>query len=529
VNLTKTFLSLTLSSVLLWAQSPGNQGRPPVPTDPAPATSEPAGTEKRPEPPEEKLIVTHHHVTVRGKTLQYTATTGRMPIKNATEQMEAHMFFVAYTLDNGGPKRPLTFAFNGGPGSATIWLHMGCFGPRRVKMMPNGFMPAPPFTLEDNQNTILDRTDLVFIDAIGTGYSRALTPALGKKFWSLNGDLAAFGEFVRLYLQKNSRWNSPLYLAGESYGTTRAAGLSGYLVDRGIALNGIVLISTILNFQTASFTKGNDLPYILYLPTYALTAAYHHKLAPDLGNNIEALRAEVEKFASTEYAEALQQGDRLPADQRQSVVDHLARYTGLSKQFIERCNLRVDLSHFDTELLRDESKTIGRLDGRFTGADTSGTQQTPDYDPSEAAIRPPYTSVFGDYVKQELNYQSELTYYVLGGGIGPWDYGVSGWSGFADTSEALRRAFAKNPYMRVFVAEGYYDSATPYFAAEYTFNHMGLTQAGHKNLSRDHFSAGHMVYIDAESMSKLTRDVDELIDGTNSKQEPQIESGQGGK
>ncbi len=511
MKLSKTVLFLGLSTALALAQSTvSEQQHPATPSDTAKA-------DKQTEPGEEKPIITHHKVRVKDQILQYTATTGRMPIKNAADQIEAEMFFVAYTLDNGGPKRPLTFAFNGGPGSATIWLHMGCFGPRRVKMMANGFMPSPPFTLEDNQNTILDKTDLVFVDAVGTGYSRAITPELGKKFWSLNGDLAAFGEFIRLYLQKNSRWSSPLFLAGESYGTTRAAGLSGYLVDRGIALNGIVLISTILNFETTSFTKGNDLPYILYLPTYALTAAYHHKLAPELANNVETLRAEVEKFASTEYTEALQQGDRLPADQRQLVVEHLARYTGLSKQFIERSNLRVDLSHFDTELLRDENKTVGRLDGRFTGIDASGTQQAPDYDPSEAAIRPPYTSVFGDYVKQELNYQSDLTYYVLGGGIGTWDFQISGGSGFADTSEGLRRAFAKNPYMRVFVAEGFYDSATPYFAAEYTFNHMGLTESGHKNLIRDHFAAGHMVYIDSESMSKLTRDVDELIDGTNSK------------
>jgi carboxypeptidase C (cathepsin A) len=254
---------------------------------------EPPKTRAEKEPPEEKPVVTHHKITAGGKTLAYTATTGRMPIKNEQEHTEAEMFYVAYTLDNGGGKRPLTFAFNGGPGSATIWLHMGCFGPKRVKMLPNGFMPSPPFEWEDNPNTLLDRSDLVFVDAIGTGYSRALSAELGKKFWSLSGDIAAFGEFIRLYLQKNSRWTSPIYLAGESYGTTRAAGLSGYLVDHGVALNGITLISTILQFQTASFVTGNDLPYILYLPTYAMIAAYHHKLAPELEKDPEALRKEV--------------------------------------------------------------------------------------------------------------------------------------------------------------------------------------------------------------------------------------------
>jgi carboxypeptidase C (cathepsin A) len=476
-----------------------------------PASVEPPKTEKEHERAEEKPVVTHHKVQAGGKTLAYTATTGRLPIKNEQEHTEAEMFYVAYTLDHaGGAKRPLTFAFNGGPGSSTIWLHMGCFGPKRVKMLPNGFMPSPPFELEDNPNTLLDRSDLVFVDAIGTGYSRAMSPELGKKFWSLNGDIAAFGEFIRLYLQKNSRWTSPIYLAGESYGTTRAAGLSGYLVDHGVALNGITLISTILQFQTASFTTGNDLPFILYLPTYAMTAAYHHKLAPEVGQDLEALRKEVEQWASTEYTLALQKGDAISAQERQSAVDHLARYTGLSKPYIDKLNLRVDLSQFDSELLRDENKTVGRLDTRFTGPATSPMEQAPEFDPSEAAIRPPYTSVFGDYVKQELEYTTDLTYFVLGGGIGRWDYETSGWSGFADTSQALRHAFAKNPYMHVFVAEGLYDAATPYFAVDYTIDHMGLTQAAHKNITRDRFQAGHMVYIDEKSMRQLKRDVDEL-------------------
>lgn len=491
-----------------------------TPTDEGAAAQHiPGGVEldkknERPEALQEKPVITHHKISVHGKVLQYTATTGRMPIKNERGEIDAEIFYVAYTLDNAGPKRPLTFAFNGGPGSATIWLHMGAFGPKRVKMEPNGFMPAPPFQIKDNENTILDKTDLVFVDAIGTGYSRALSPEAGKKYWSLNGDIAAFGEFVRLYLQENSRWTSPLYLAGESYGTTRAAGLSGYLVDHGIALNGIVLISTIMNFQTTSFARGNDLGYIVFLPTYAMTAAYHHKLAPELEKDPEGLRKEVEQWASTGYAVALQKGDALTAQERQEVVDHLERYTGLSKRYIEQSNLRIDLAHFDAELLRDEGKTVGRLDARFTGVNESGTAQSTDFDPSEAAIRPPYTSVFGDYVKQELGYQTDLVYWVLGGGIGPWEFGGNGRSGFPDTSEGLRHAFAKNPYMHVYIAEGYYDCATPLFGVEYTLSHMGLTAENHKNITRDHFAAGHMVYIDLPSMAKLKKDVDTLIDQT---------------
>ncbi|MBV8811991.1 MAG: peptidase S10 [Acidobacteriaceae bacterium] len=515
--MTKSFLGyLAIAAALALGQqqqrpgeTPPGEQRPAQQARPQNEGARNEGPKAEPESfPEPKESVTHHTTSLRGRTLHYTATAARMPVTDAEGKTEARMFYVAYTLDNAGPRRPLTFAFNGGPGSATIWLHMGAFGPKRVKLMPNGFMPAPPFEWEDNQNTLLDRSDLVFVDAIGTGYSRAVTQDLGKKFYDLQGDIAAFGEFIRLYLQKNSRWTSPLYLAGESYGTTRAAGLSGYLIDHGIALNGIVLISTILNFQTASFTTGNDLPYILYLPTYTMTALYHHRLAPELEKDPESLRAEVEKWATTDYTLALQKGDSLSAAERDSVADHLSRYTGLPKHYIEQLNLRVDLSHFDTELLRGKEEIVGRLDGRFRGPAQSAVEQRPEFDPSEAAIRPPYTSVFGDYVKQELGFQTDMTYYVLGGGIGRWDYDVSGWSGFADTSAALRHAFAKNPYMHVFIAEGMYDAATPYFAVDYTFDHMGLTAQAHKNISKDHFNAGHMVYIDNASMEKLRDDID---------------------
>ncbi|ADV84120.1 S10 family peptidase [Terriglobus saanensis] len=507
---------LLLFAVAFTSLSGTAQQRAGAGTQYGPATAQPGGIQPaatlihKDEVPEEKPVVTQHSITLHGKTLAYTATTGRMPIKTSAGVTDAEMFYVAYTLDGATKKRPLTFVFNGGPGSATIWLHMGAFGPRKVRMLPNGFMPAPPFEIEDNEQTWLDQTDLVFIDAIGTGYSRALSPEAGKKYWGLLGDLDAFGEFIRLYLQKNSRWQSPLYLAGESYGTTRAAGLSGWLVDHGIALNGIVLISTVLNFQSTGFAVGNDLPYISFLPTYALTAAYHHKLAPELNDHPEALKKEVEAWATTEYPVILQKGDSLTPAEYQSAVDHLARFTGLSKTFIAHSDLRVDLSHFDAELLREEGKTVGRLDGRFTGTNASGTQQSTDFDPSEAGIRPPYTSAFGDYVKQELNYDSDLVYWVLGGGIGPWEYPGGGRSGFPDVSQMLLRAFAKNPYMHVLVAEGYYDAATPLFGVEYTLNHMGLTPEMHKNIVRDTFVAGHMVYIDTPSIKKLKKDVDTL-------------------
>src|SRR5258708_6623307 len=304
---------------------------------------------------DEPPVVTQHEITVAGKTLKYTATTGYIPIKNhATLENEAHMFYVAYTLDGVGPKekRPVTFAFNGGPGSASVYVHMGAMGPKRVKMLPDGAMPPPPYELEDNQQTWLDQTDLVFIDAIGTGYSRPDRPDLGAKFWGVRGDIAAFGEFVRVYISKNSRWASPLFIAGESYGTTRAAGMAGYLVDNGIAVNGVVLISTVLNFQTIRFGIGNDLPYILFLPTYTATAWYHHKLPADLQGNLKKTLDEARHWAETDYTVALQRGDKMTASERAAVVDKLARYTGLDKEYVEKSNLRIEQSHFAAELLR---------------------------------------------------------------------------------------------------------------------------------------------------------------------------------
>lgn len=508
-------LALALCGVAT-AQQRQNAGYGPANQTPGgiqPAATLLPGKEKN-EVPVEKPVVTHHSINLHGRQLPYTATTGRVGIKNSAGVTDAEMFYVAYTLDGATEKRPLTFVFNGGPGSATIWLHMGAFGPRKVKALHDGGMPQPPFEIVDNEQTWLDQTDLVFIDAIGTGYSRALSAEAGKKYWSLLGDLDAFGEFIRLYLQANSRWKSPLYLAGESYGTTRAAGLSGWLIDHGIALNGIVLISTILQFQTTGFAVGNDLPYISFLPTYAMTAAYHHKLAPELSSNPEALLKEVKDWATNQYAVILQKGDSLTPEERQSAIDHLARYTGLSKTYIDQSNLRIDLAHFDSELLRSEGKTVGRLDGRFTGTNASVTQQSTDYDPSEAVIRPPYTAVFGDYVKQELGYDTDLVYWVLGGGIGPWEFPNNGRGGFPDVSQMLLRAFAKNPYMKVFVAEGYYDAATPLGGVEYTLDHMNLTPAMHKNISRDTFAAGHMVYIDTPSIQKLKRDIDAFFHET---------------
>jgi carboxypeptidase C (cathepsin A) len=460
-------------------------------------------------------VVTHHTLRAGGKSLRYTVTTGRMPLKSEAGETEAEIFYMAYTLDGAGDpsRRPLMFSFNGGPGSSSVWLHLGALGPKRVKMRTDGAMPSPPYELVDNPNTWLDETDLVFIDPVGTGYSRASKPDLGKKYWGVQGDLESVGEFIRLYLSRSKRWASPLFLVGESYGTTRAAALSGYLVERGIAFNGIVLVSSILNFETADFTRGNELPYTLYLPTYTATAWFHKKLPADLQSRpLEPTLREAEAWASTDYAKALAKGDRLTSEERAAVVDQLARYTGLDRRYLELSNLRVDIQHFCKELLRDRRRTVGRRDSRLTGIDTeSAAAGTPDIDPSRAAHRPPDTAMFNQYVRAELGYSSDLTYYILGGGIGPWDWGTGGRQGFPDVSGPLRSAFAKNPDMKLFVASGHYDLATPYYATEYTLDHLGLEPEERRRVTTREYEAGHMMYIHEAELARLEHDVSAFI------------------
>jgi carboxypeptidase C (cathepsin A) len=476
----------------------------------------------RPAPPtagmvEEKPVVTKHQIQLGkapgGRVLNYTVTTGRMPLKNEKGEIEAQIFFMAYTADNPGEpsKRPLMFSFNGGPGSASVWLHLGALGPKRVQMEPDGWMPAAPYQLADNDQSWLEFTDLVFIDPVGTGFSRAATTELGKKFWGLKGDIGSVGEFIRLYLTRYQRWASPLYVVGESYGTTRAAGLSGWLVDHGIALNGVVLISTILNFGTADWSTGNDLPYALLVPTYAATAWYHKKLAADLlARPVDQVVAESGRWVLGDYLVGLAKGDLLTAEERQRLGDQLARYTGLDRRFVERSNFRIELGRFQKELLRDENKSVGRLDTRFKGSSALQGAEYPDFDPSMAAIRPPYTAAFNDYVRRELGYQSDLEYYILGGGIGArWDFGSD--NQYVDVGETLRDTFAKNPHMRLFIAFGYYDAATPLFAAEYSVNHLRLDPAARARVSRGYYEAGHMMYIHQPSLMKLRKDVGEFV------------------
>jgi carboxypeptidase C (cathepsin A) len=460
--------------------------------------------------------VTHHQITVEGKPLKYTATAGRLPIKRPDGKIDAEMFFVAYTLDGQDPsRRPVTFAFNGGPGSASIWLHMGALGPKRVVLQPNGFMPASPYRNVDNAYSALDKTDLVLVDAIGTGFSRAATLELAKKFWGVKGDIQAFGEFIRMYITRYERWTSPLFLLGESYGTTRSAGVAGYLADRGISFNGIVLLSTVLDFQSLVFTKTNDEPYVLILPSYTMIAAYHKKLAPELTQDLAKTREEVEHWAMTEYAQALAKGDAIPPAERQAVIAAMSRYTGLTKEYIDQANLRVDVAKFTHNLLLDQKVRVGRLDGRYTGPDPEGLLDTPFYDPTTSAIVPPYTSVFNNYVRGELGYKSDMPYNVFAfqtdADFRKWEWG-SAIEGFPDTASALRQAITKNKYLKVLVMQGYYDLATPFYAAEYSMDHLDLSPEYRKNLSFSTYDAGHMVYVDTDSLAKFKRDLASFID-----------------
>ncbi len=464
--------------------------------------------------PPKGQVVTQHSIRIHGTVLNYTATAGTIALHDTYGKLQARVFYVAYTLPHeNAVQRPLTFCFNGGPGSSTVWLHLGGIGPQRVVLQPNGLLPRPPFQIAPNPETILPFTDLVFIDAIGTGYSRSINRATGRQFWGLEGDLHAFGEFIRLYLNQNGRWTSPLFLLGESYGTTRAAGLAGYLERQGIALNGISLLSTVLDFRTLSFAHNNDLPYVLYVPSYADTAWYHHQLSPALEKlPVSKVSAEAKAFAQNVYYPALMAGSSLPAAQKEAVARQLSRFTGLTYQYVLRSDLRIPNARFDRELLRNRNLAVGRLDSRYTAWQYNAVGEYPSYDPSDAALTPPFTSMLYHYLRQDLNYKTNLYYYILGGGIGPWNFsrgprGYAGWGGYPNVSGSLRRAFEKNPYLKVFVAMGYYDLATPYMAVEYTLNQMHLAPSARASISTAFYHTGHMIYVDQTALAKLHNDL----------------------
>lgn len=502
---------LSLAQGAALAQPPGMRPGTAPRTQPASAarTPDPGATVRRDSVVDETPVVTRHSITVNGRTIPYRATVGMMPIREPrSEATEGHIFYVYYAREgvSDPSTRPLTFVFNGGPGSSTVWLHMGAYGPKKVRLLPNGDSPAPPYRWEDNPNTLLDQTDLVFLDPVGTGYSRATTPENGPIFWGLDEDARSVTEFIRLFLSRNERWGSPLFLSGESYGTTRAAHLAGMLTDNGIPLNGIAFISMVWDFGAQSPGRGNDIGYVNFLPSYAATAWYHRKLPPDLqALPVDDLARQAEDFALGEYSAALNRGARLTPPERRAMVAKVARYTGLSERVVEDNDLRLDLGAFSQALLHDERRMTGRLDSRFTAYNERPGSDRTAFDISNSSIRNTFTPVLNDYVRRELGYESDRLYYILGGGIGPWSYPQR--TGYANVTASLEHGLNANPYMRVFLAEGYYDMATPFGAAQYTIDHLNVAPEVREKFVIKRYAAGHMIYIDAAEMTRMREDL----------------------
>jgi carboxypeptidase C (cathepsin A) len=452
-------------------------------------------------------VITKHQVNINGQVISYTTTTGYLPLKDQHGKIKANIFFIAYTKDGvNKDTRPITYAFNGGPGSASIWLHMGILGPYRVVMNDEGYAPNAPFKYEANAYSWLDMTDLLFIDPVSTGYSRPAAGAEAQAFHGYTEDIQSVGDFIRYYTTKFERWGSPKFLAGESYGTTRAAGLSGYLQERhNIFLNGIILISSVLNFQTLDFTTGNEMPYVIFLPGYTATAWYHKKLPADMQQrSLKDVVQMARDYASNEYLLTLMKGDRLTQQETTATLQKLHSFTGLSEDFIRRSNLRISDSRFFKELLRDSGKTTGRLDSRFTGNDRDDAGEGIEFDPSMSNIMGMFSGAMNNYMRKELQYKNDLPYEALTY-VGPWELSPNK---FLDVSETLRNAISQNPYLKVWVACGYYDLATPFFGAEYVVHHMGLRTEQQKRISMTYYEAGHMMYIHKPSLIQLKKDAE---------------------
>lgn len=463
------------------------------------------------------LSVTKGSVKINSKQINYTATTGYMAIKDENDTIKAKLFFVAYTKDGEADltKRPILFAYNGGPGSASLWLHMGALGPKRVIMNDDGSSLPPPYQYTDNEYSWLDKTDIVFIDPMLTGFTRPVGKNDKSQFTGFDNDVQFVGDFIRLYTTKNERWASPKFIGGESYGTTRSAGLASYLQSRyGYYLNGVVLISAILDFGADRTDKGNDRPYPLLLPTFSSTAWYHKQLSPEY-KDLNSLLKEVEHFALTDYASALLKGDQISNEEKSKIIEKLHQYTGLSKDYLEQCNMRLQVGRFNKELLRKEGKTVGRLDSRFTGIDYDDAGDDVDYDPSyERAIYGVYAMAMNDYVHKTLKYENDLPYEVLTNRPHPWTLSRDK---YLNVAENLREAMTKNPFLKVWVANGYFDMATPYFATRNVLDHMFLKPDLKKNISLTYYPAGHMMYIQKTSLAQLKKDFETFIDNSTPK------------
>ena len=501
-------LAATTVAVHASSAAPGGQrGRNPNQQQAASAEREYAGAA------EEKISQTSHTIRLDGRDIKYTATAGTLPIRGDDGKVQARMFFVAYTKDGEDVKtRPLSFLYNGGPGAATIWLHMGSFAPRRVQMADEGFQPAPPYRLVDNEASLIDVSDLVFVDAVSTGYSRTVEGVNPAQFHGQQGDLRAFGDFINEYLKAYSRWPSPKYLIGESYGTIRSAGLSQELQSRhGIELNGIVLISALLTYQTISTGPQNDVGYVSYFPTYATTAWYHKRLAPDLqAKTVKQIADEALAFATGEYATTLLRGNSLSDAERKAMAAKIARWTGLSQAYVEQTNLRIDPGRFRKELLRDKRLVVGRLDTRYTATDVDAAGETEEFDPSNTALQGAYTAMFMDYVRNDLKWESDL-HYDSSGNVRPWTYVQNS---YMDMTEPLRSTMAKNPFLKVRVEAGYFDMACVFGGAVIDFWHLGYDKVFTDRVSFGWYEGGHMMYTRPSAHKALKNDIAKFISET---------------
>ena len=467
------------------------------------ASQEPKPATVASEEPKPANWATRHSIQVAGQTVEYEATVGSVILRNDQERPTGELYYTAYLRTNAPNRaaRPVIFSYNGGPGSASFWLHMGIMGPRRVRTPLVGQQAPPPYEIVDNAFTLLDVADIVMIDPIGTGFSRTLGEARGADFWGLDEDASSLTQFIRRFLSRYDRWNSPRYLLGESYGTTRSAVLAGHLQRANIDMNGIVLVSSVLQFNTIQFAPGDDIPFIVNFPSYAVVAEYLGTLPGGERADLQAFMKEVEAWSLTEYATALLAGGSLDPARRSQIIQKMHEYTGLHPDFLDKANLRVTAPQFEAELLRDKGRIVGRLDARFTGPSGDVLASGPSHDPQSTAISSAYTSAFNQYLRAELGYDGEREY-VPSGGTPGWKWQRSGGAavgfggGSPNVAPDLARALTRNPNLEVLLINGIYDLATPYFAASWTMDNMGLPPDLRDNIARADFAAGHMMYVD---------------------------------
>ena len=475
----------------------------------SPEVSDEAETAEKPDEasPEDNIVTTKHSVVIKGQTIPYTAEAGTVTLESGGVTCE--MYYAAYTRDDveDTNDRPITFAFNGGPGASSYCIQFGCLGPRKAQMDETGYAMSLPAKIVDNENSVLDMTDLVFIDPVGTGYSRAAEGSDANEFYGYDNDIRSVGDFIRQYLNRNKRWGSKKYIAGESYGTTRAVGLCKYLADTyTIHVNGLMLISSVNNFSAVIDSNGNETPYLLYVPTYAAVAWYHGKLAKEYQDmELEEYLKEVRSFVEEEYVPAMFLGRRLSKDKKDDIAEKLSGYIGLSKDFVLKKNIRIDLDDFRSELLSDEKLFVGRYDGRITGPATNASMYSELSDPSSSSTDIALVNAYLEYITEELGYETDTPFYPLSADV-YWSFADDG--GLISQEDIICDCMAQNPFLKIWVVCGYYDGATPFYSAEWAYDHAFISEDREDNLSFTYYPSGHMFYVDKESFDKFRQDAE---------------------